>query len=210
MIDDMGARALIAAVLKKAYDDYTEGESCPEWCQYKEKCKNKKVDKNQCDAREFLHSAWCATLAEGLDLDYKKYIAVCIKNHRLSKNTYRYIEGQIRNYKKIKKEMENLKEDIINSSPMQDVRSTDLGDPTASKAVKISLDKKISAMEKTVKAIEKVYNDLSHDKKAVMTDMWERKYTCLGMADMIGVDERTIRRWQQTIIYSVAVELKYL
>lgn len=210
MMDDMGARALIAAVLKKAYDDYTEGESCPEWCQYKEKCKNKKVDKNQCDAREFLHSAWCATLAEGLDLDYKKYIAVCIKNHRLSKNTYRYIEGQIRDYKRIKKEMENLKEDIINSSPMQDVRSTDLGDPTASKAVKISLDKKISAMEKTVKAIEKVYNDLSHDKKAVMTDMWERKYTCLGMADMIGVDERTIRRWQQTIIYSVAVELKYL
>lgn len=209
-MDDMGARALIAAVLKKAYDDYTEGESCPEWCQYKEKCKNKKVDKNQCDAREFLHSAWCATLAEGLDLDYKKYIAVCIKNHRLSKNTYRYIEGQIRDYKRIKKEMENLKEDIINSSPMQDVRSTDLGDPTASKAVKISLDKKISAMEKTVKAIEKVYNDLSHDKKAVMTDMWERKYTCLGMADMIGVDERTIRRWQQTIIYSVAVELKYL
>lgn len=100
MIDDIGARALIAAVLKKAHDDYTEGKSCPEWCQYKDECETKKIDKNQCDARDFLHSAWCATLTEGLGLDHKEYIAVCIKNRRLSKNTYRYIEGQIRDYKK--------------------------------------------------------------------------------------------------------------
>jgi RinA family phage transcriptional activator len=224
MIDDNGARALIASILKSAYDDYTNGEGCPEWCEFYDTCaeekKNKngtvlvpgrKVDKNQCDAREFLYSAWCATLTEGLGLDHKEYIAVCIKNHRLSKNTYRYIEGQIRDYKRIKKEMENLKEDIINSSPIsQEVRGTDTGDSTASKVIKISLDKKISGMDKTVKAIEKVYNGLSHDKKAVMTDIWERKYTCLGMADMVGVDERTIRRWQQNIIYSVAIELKYL
>lgn len=211
MMDDMGARALIAAVLKKAYDDYTEGESCPEWCQYKEKCKNKKVDKNQCDAREFLHSAWCATLAEGLDIDHKEYIAVCIKNRRLSKNTYRYIERQIRDYKKIKKELENLKDGIINSPIiLQEVRNPTLGDPTASKAIKISLDKKISAMEQTVKAIEKVYNEFNHDKKKVMENIWAMKYTTTGLADIIGVDERTIRRWRQSIIYSVAIELKYL
>jgi RinA family phage transcriptional activator len=224
MIDDNGARALIASILKSAYDDYTKGKSCPEWCQFYNTCaeekKNKggtvltpgrKVDKNQCDAREFLHSAWCATLTEGLDLDHKEYIAVCIKNHRLSKNTYRYIEGQIRDYKKIKKEMENLKEDIINSSPIsQEVRGTDTGDSTSSKAIKISLDKKISGMDKTVKAIEKVYNDLSHDKKAVMTDIWERRYTDTGIADKIGVSERTVRYWRQNMIYQVAIELKYL
>lgn len=223
-MDENGARALIASILKSAYDDYTEGESCPEWCQFYNTCedekKNKggtvlvpgrKVDKNQCSARDFIHSAWCATLTEGIGLDYKEYVAVCIKNRRLSKNTYRYIEGQIRDYKRIKKEVESLKDDIINKGPMaQEVRGTSTGDPTASKALKISLDRQISGMDKTVKAIEKVHTRLSPDKKEVMENIWDRRYTDTGLADKIGVDERTIRRWRQNIIYSVAIELKYL
>lgn len=223
-MDENGARALIASILKSAYDDYTEGEGCPEWCQFYDTCedekKNKggtvlvpgrKVNKDQCSARDFIHSAWCAALTDGINLDHKEYIAVCIKNRRLSKNTYRYIEGQIRDYKRIKKEVENLKDDIINSSPVtQEVRGTDLGDTTASKAIKISLNKQIAAMDKTVKAIEKVYNNLNRDKKAVMANIWDRRYTNIGLADKIGVDERTVRRWRQNIIYSVAIELKHL
>lgn len=223
-MDESGARALIASILKSAYDDYTEGEGCPEWCQFYNTCedekKNKggtvlvpgrKVDKDQCSARDFIHSAWCAALTDGIYLDHKEYVAVCIKNRRLSKNTYKYIEGQIRDYKRIKKEVENLKDDIINSSPIsQEVRGTSTGDPTASKALKISLDRQISGMDKTVKAIEKVHTRLSPNKKEVMENIWDRRYTDTGIADKIGVDERTIRRWRQNIIYSVAIELKYL
>ncbi len=36
------------------------------------------------------------------------------------------------------------------------------------------------------------------------------RYTPTGLASQIGTDERTIRRWKQQIVYSVAIELKYL
>ena len=80
----------------------------------------------------------------------------------------------------------------------------------ANKAIKLSLNNKLAGMERRVKAIEKVYAGLSKDKKVAIENIWTRKYTDIGLADTIGVDERTIRRWRQQIIYSVAIELKYL
>lgn len=210
-MDDSGARRLMAAILKQAYDDYTKGDSCPAWCQFKDECKTMKIDKNECDAKRFIHSAWCATLLDGLGLDHQEYINACLKKHRLSKNTYRYIENEIKSYKNKKRELERLKGDIIHSTPIpQEIRGSNTGDTTADKAIKISLDKKIADMERTIKAIEKIFNSLDKDKKEVMQQIWERKYTNLGLAEKIGVDERTIRRWKNRIIYAVAIELNYL
>jgi hypothetical protein len=32
----------------------------PDWCQYKDDCKQQKIDNDGCDAKRFIHSAWCA------------------------------------------------------------------------------------------------------------------------------------------------------
>lgn len=213
-MDDTGARALIAAILKQAYDDYTKGEGCPEWCEFKDTCTERektKGYKRECEAKGFIHSAWCAALTDGLNIDHGEYVQACMKNHRLSKNTYRYVEGEIRNFKATKRELERLKDDIINASPVaNEVRGSGIDDSTANKAIKISLNNKIAEMERKVKAIEKIYSGLSKDKRIVMENIWTRKYTNIGLADIIGVNERTIKRWKQNIVYSVAVELKYL
>lgn len=137
--------------------------------------------------------------------------AVCIKKHRLSKNTFKYVEQEIRQYKNILKELNRLKNDIILETPeKQEGRSNALGNSTASKAVKISMDRKIVELEKTKNAIEKTYQRLCHDKQTVMEEYWKIRYTTSGLADKLGVDERTIRRWKQYIVYSVAAELNYL
>lgn len=210
-MDDIGARRLIASILKKACDDYANNRGCPDWCPFKETCEKNVTDAVHCDARRFIHSAWCATLCDGLNIDHEEYVAVCIKKQRLSKNTFKYIEQEIRQYKSNLKELNRLKNDIILATPeKQEGRSNSIGNTTASKAVKLSMDKKIIELEKTKKAIETTYHRLCQEKKAVMEEYWQGRYTTAGLAYRVGVNERTIRRWRQYIVYSVAVELNYL
>ena len=210
-IDDMGARRLIASILKKASDDYANDKGCPEWCSFKDSCELNCFDANHCDAKQFIHSAWCAALCDGLNIDHEEYVTVCIKKHRLSKNTFKYVEQEIRQYKNNQKELNRLKNDIILQAPeRQEGRSNAIGNSTASKAVRISMDRKIVDLEKTQKAIETIYQRLCQDKRAVMEEYWIGRYTTSGLADKLGIDERTVRRWKQYIVYSVAAELNYL
>ena len=210
-LDDVGARSLMANILKKACEDYAGDKGCPEWCSFKESCTLSQDDAEHCDAKRFIHSAWCATLCDGLNIDHEEYVAVCIKKHRLSKNTFKYVEQEIRQYKNNLKELNQLKNDIIQeTTEKQNGRSSGLGDSTAAKAVKLSMDRKISELEKSQKAIEIIYHRLCQAKQSVMEEYWQSRYTNAGLAYKLGVDERTIRRWKQHIVYLVAAELNYL
>ena len=210
-IDNMGARRLIASILKQAMDEYSNSRVCPEWCSFKDSCENKEVSVTYCDAKKFIHSAWCASLCDGLNIDHENYLAVCIKKHRLSKNTFKYVEQEIREYKNNLKELNSLKNNVIFATPeKQEGKSYSIGDATAQRAIKISMDKKIIELEKTIKAIEKIYQRLTPDKKAVMEEYWHGRYTTAGLAQQVGIDERTVRRWKQHIVYSVAFELNFL
>ena len=210
-LDDIGARRLMASILKKACEDYAGDKGCPEWCAFKDSCKLSKTDAEHCDAKRFIHSAWCATLCDALNVDHEEYVAVCIKKHRLSKNTFKYVEQEIRQYKNNLKELNRLKNEIIQETPeKQNGRSSDLGDSTAAKAVKLSMNRKISELEKNRNAVETIYQRLCQDKQSVMEEYWQSRYTNAGLAYKLGVDERTIRRWKQHIVYLVAAELNYL
>ena len=210
-MDDIGARRLMASILKKACDDYAGDKGCPEWCAFKDSCKLSQQDAQHCDAKRFIHSVWCATLCDALNVDHEEYVAVCIKKHRLSKNTFKYVEQEIRQYKNNLKELNRLKNEIIQEAPeKQNGRSSGLGDSTAAKAVKLSMNRKISELEKNQKAIETIYHRLCQDKQSVMEEYWQSRYTNAGLAYKLGVDERTIRRWKQHIVYLVAAELNYL
>ena len=210
-LDDVGARSLMANILKKACEDYAGDKGCPEWCSFKESCTLSQDDAEHCDAKRFIHSAWCATLCDALNVDHEEYVAVCIKKHRLSKNTFKYVEQEIRQYKNNRKELNRLKNEIIQeTTEKQNGRSSGLGDSTAAKAVKLSMNRKISELEKNQKAIETIYHRLCQDKQSVMEEYWQSRYTNAGLAYKLGVDERTIRRWKQHIVYLVAAELNYL
>ena len=210
-MDDIGARRLMASILKKACEDYAGDKGCPEWCSFKDSCKLNRSDAEHCDAKRFIHTAWCATLCDGLNIEHEEYVAACIKKHRLSKNTFKYVEQEIRQYKNNLKELNRLKNNIILETPeKQEGRSSSLGDSTAAKAVKLSMNRKVTELEKTQKAIETIYQGLCQDKQSVMEEYWQSRYTTAGLSYKLGVDERTIRRWKQHIVYLVAAELNYL
>ena len=211
MIDEIGARKLIAAVLKQAHEDYSKSNGCPPYCPYTDSCERNKYDSQECDARTFIHSAWCATLNEGIGLDPDTYIQACVKSHRLSSATYQYVKRQICNYRTLVQTLDKIRQDIILAKgPENEVRGTDTGDPTGNMAIKIATDRQMMEIGKTVNAINKVYRGLDGSKKAVMEEFWLGRYTTTGLADNLNVGERTVKRWKQQIIYAVSYELRYL
>jgi RinA family phage transcriptional activator len=212
ILDDIGAKRLIAAVLKQAYDDYTNTVACPKWCSFYTTCENKENGPKYCDAKKFLHSAWCVTLCEGMDINYEKYLLTALENCRLSKNTYKYIEGELRSFRQAEKELNELKDDITLATPIkQEGHSYTPGDPTQSKTMAILKDKKIQRMQKTVDAIKKVYNRLDNKKRSMVDGFYfTQRYTAEGIACRLQVDKSTVNRWRQRLVYSVAIELNYL
>ena len=63
-MNEVGARALVAAILKANYDDCRKRKS-PMAARY--------------GSRVFLKSRWCRTLCDGVDIGYAKYREVCEK-----------------------------------------------------------------------------------------------------------------------------------
>ena len=211
-MDDNGARSLIAAILKQAYTDYTSSDACPEFCEYKASCeKNKKPTTEYCSAKKFIRSAWCATMAEQIDIDHNAYVATCIKNNRLSRNTYQYVKRLICEHNNTIKRLDAMKRNmILSTGEAQEIRGTDVGDRTANTAIKISLDRQIRETEKQIKAVRKIHNSLTSERKAVMENFWLNRYTNTGLAERLRCGERTIKRWKQQVVYSVAYEMNLL
>ena len=56
-IDNEGAKRLIASILKQAMDDCGK----------------------RSDAEVFIHSDWCASLCDGLNINHERYVAACTK-----------------------------------------------------------------------------------------------------------------------------------
>ena len=197
-MDDIAAKKLMAGILKRAYEDYTEAKSEDGY--------------NFKDAKKFLHSAWCATLCEGVGIDYSKYILTSMENCKLSRNTFRYVEGELRDYQKSIKRLDKLKDEVINKAPKQEeIRGTDVGDPTEKKVESILKDKEIKRLQKIIDGIRKVYSTCDADKKVIIEESyWNNRYTDIGIAEKLCVSESTIRRYKKRIIYAMAVELNYL
>jgi RinA family phage transcriptional activator len=211
-MDDSGARNLIAAILRQAHDDIIETKACPDFCTMKETCDSSVADKNYCEAKKFIHSAWCASLCEGIELPHKQYEEYLTRRNKLARETYRYIESELRNYRQTCRELESLKRDIILATPQkQEGTSYQVGDPTQNKAASIIQDRRIQRYEQIVKAIKTVYDQCDDQKKKLIeTKYWLNRYKDEGIIYHLGVGRATFYRWKDAIVYAIAIELGYL
>jgi len=211
-MDDQGAKRLIAAVLKRAYDDFKENDHCPDFCNF-DKCESKNVDRNYCTARDFIKSAWAATLCDAIDFDQQKYIEKTTDDGKLTKNIFRYIEAELRDFKRTVQEYEILRLDIINSSPNPDITGVHAGtsNPTEVKATAVIMNKKLTRLEGVVKAVRLVYSNLERDKQRfIELKYWGNSLTDEGIARSLYITGKTLYRWKKSIIYAIARELGYL
>ena len=212
-MDNDGARKLIASILRQAHEDYVHTTSCPEWCTLYDTCENKNIDHAHCDAKEFIHSAWCATLCDGVDKNVDNYINTAIQQCRLSKNTYKFVEGELRNYRFQAKALKEFKDNILYGTPVKQEggKSNLPGDPTCSKTIAMLTDRRTQKLRESVEAIEEIYRQCDNRQRRLMDEYYfDNKYTTEGIAYRLDVDRRTINRWKQKIVYAVAIKLGYL
>lgn len=212
-ITNDGARQLMAAILKQAHEDYIQ-DQCPDWCPVINTCMNKNKPKECCDAKKFIHSAWCATLCDGLNIEHVDFVNTTIDKASVSKETFKYIESELRNYKQSCTELENMKRNIILAAPIienPEGKSYETSNSTMAKATKILNDRKIYRLNSTVDAIKTVYSQCGKDKQELIRlKYWENKYKDTGIMDVLGIERATFYRWRKAIVLNIAVKLGYL
>jgi len=129
---------------------------------------------------------------------------------KLPRAVFRYIEHELYNYQLTKRELEELRRDIISiaASPgWVAANGTGVRDTTGGKAVRLVTNAAIARMTRTVAAIDRALVRLSGHHRW----LFELKY-CQGMswqricAEM-HIEERTYYKYRRELVIMVALEM---
>jgi RinA family phage transcriptional activator len=210
-MNDEGARNLIAGILHRGKADFLKYDGCPNTCPLIDSCESKKSNVKHCEARQFLESSWAEDLMDGLGDTPESFMKKVQAQYRLPKETYKYIESEIKEYNGTLKTLTELKKDIILEAPIrQEGKSYTISDTTYAKAAKILTERRIQRLEAVADAITRVYMACDEQKqKMIALEFWENKHQAV-ISYLLNVDNRTISRWKTAVIYAVAREMGYL
>lgn len=138
----------------------------------------------------------------------------------MKKAVFRYVEAELYDYPYTKRDIESIREDIIESGRTLEGFLTEalrLGtipcggtpsDPTAHKAIRLLTNRRLKRMEETVAAIERVLARLPAEKKRLVElKYWDGRYTDKGIIQQLNISERTYYRWRREIVLAVAIEM---
>lgn len=204
---ETGAKTLIAAVLKLAHEDYVTGrvENVEE---------SNKLNTNAGSARAFLHGQWCRDLCDMVEIDYEKFVEVTIQKSRLTAPVFKYLEAEIKDYNKTIAKIAETKQDIAEERGLVENKggkSSSVGNPTESKALKITSDRQLQRMESIVRAIKEVYDASDEPRQnLVQLKYWQHIYMDEGIMNVLGIGRDTFYRWKREFVLKVALKLGYL
>jgi len=114
------------------------------------------------------------------------------------------------------KELEELRDDTINESPLPPdgmPRGTETSDPTFDRAMRLITCKRLNQMHKTVWAIGNIVWKLPPDKlKLVQLTYWEKPQmlTSYGIAMKLNCGRKTYYRWRDEICEAIAIEMGWI
>mgnify|MGYP000872409590 CR=1 FL=1 len=128
---------------------------------------------------------------------------------KLDRAVFRYIEHELYNYDETKREIEELRMDIIEKAPLKEaIPGTGyVSDPTARKAMKLVTSTALARMERTVRAIDRALARLTDEHR----QLFELKYRqCLPwqrVCELIPLSERSYFRLRRELVLMVALEM---
>lgn len=129
---------------------------------------------------------------------------------KIRKGTFQHVESELYAYHDTKKEIMRLRNDIIySSSPPNEsgIRGSMPSNPTESTVTALTTDRRITHLEKTVEAIEGVYNRLPEDKqRLIKLKYWTRPQmlTWEGIAEKLYVSRRQAINWRDEVVFAIA------
>lgn len=134
--------------------------------------------------------------------------------NKLNKQVYRYIELELSRYQQTQKDLKEALDDILHEAPVFDNnggKSYSIGKPTEGKAIRMVSNVRIRRLEKTIEAIEKVYDQLDEGKRRLIhLRYWRDTFTDPGVWKQLNIERRTYYYWKNNVIYRLAKELGYL
>ncbi len=128
----------------------------------------------------------------------------------IRKNTFRYIEQEIYDFKETQKKLNELTLDIIERTPIpQEIRTPEPKDPTGLSASILATHKERMRMIDTVYAIQSVIQAFDPEIFDVLEDKyWTRSYlTWQQAAEFHHVDRTTIYRWRTAFVGAIAKKM---
>ncbi len=135
-----------------------------------------------------------------------------MRPQRIRQATYRLIEAELRNYHATKRELEEMRADVLEETWAVEVSvETQPGDPTATKGIRLA-GLALLEIAKRVKAIEtclEVYQRFRGERRVRAIELlyFDNGWLIEDVAEALGVSGRTIRRWKNEFISLIAREL---
>lgn len=132
---------------------------------------------------------------------------------KIDKKVYKYIDYELQHYEENKRELERLREEILDkgTTPADgQPRSNTTGNPTEQKAMKLVSSTALLKIERNLKAIDRVYNQLSEEYRRFFEYNYMKQVGIVKVCQEVGIEERTYYRWKDNIIYNVGMELGLL
>jgi RinA family phage transcriptional activator len=130
---------------------------------------------------------------------------------KTDRRVYKYIEFELYHYSEYKKNIENMRESILESSPEPPdgmPKGNNLGNPTESKALKLITVPSMLKMEQIINVVEKVLQNSTE----IHRQIFKMKYVkcrrdIYKMCDELHVSYETFNRRKNELISHVAEEL---
>ena len=133
---------------------------------------------------------------------------------KLKPATFRHIEAELYAYSNSKKEIKNIREQIMNSSDRASCfpgrNSARVPSRTTEMiATRLTTDKRLRNLEEIVDAIELTYEELPHThKKIIELKYWSyNRNTWEAIADMCYIHRNTVRKYRDEIIALIAAKV---
>lgn len=134
----------------------------------------------------------------------------------IRRDVFRHVEAELYAYPYRKREIERLREEILNPYDDDPEDKTIVkgknsvrmpGDPTGRKAIGLASHAKLLHMERVADAIEEVYERLPEVKKEfIRVKYWTipQRLTTIGICEKLGISDRTFSRWRGQFVSAIA------
>ena len=135
------------------------------------------------------------------------------RDRHIRNASLRLIEAEIRNYHQTVKDLRELEESIAMPSMSEESsKTTEPGDPTPARAIRMMTSTQLMEIRRRVGAIEHMLEILrahpeSGRHELIRLAYWDGRYTVKGICDQLSISERTYYRWRREALQVVAERL---
>lgn len=129
---------------------------------------------------------------------------------KLDSRVFKYIEFELYNYDETRIQLQELRNDILDSSSAYIVSThndSHVSDPTASKAIALVSSVAIARMERVLRAIDRALSRL-HDEHRMLFDLkYRKKLSVQQICLQMPTTRQSYYRYRDAVVRMVACEL---